>query len=68
MPVDVPIAVTKQDKMRIFDPNTNQQANAWAMDYRRYHDLWVLDNKTNSVYACFKGAKPTRVTSKGRKK
>ena len=68
VPADVPIAVTKQDKMRIFDPNTNQHANAWAMDYRRYHDLWVLDNKTNSVYACFKGAKPTRVTSKGRKK
>lgn len=58
VPVDVPIAVTKQDKMRIFDPETNQSANAWAMDYRRYHDLWVLDNKANSVYACFKGAKP----------
>ena len=57
VPRDVPIAVTKQDKMRIFDPNTNQQANAWAMDYRRYHDIWVLDNKKNSVYANFKGAK-----------
>lgn len=68
VPADVPIAVTKQDKMRIFDPNTNQQANAWAMDYRRYHDLWVLDNKTNSVYACFKDAKPSRITSKERKK
>lgn len=59
VPVDVPIAVTKQDKMRIFDPETNQTANAWAMDYRRYHDLWVLDNKVNSVYACFKQAKPS---------
>lgn len=57
VPADVPIAVTKQDKMRIFDPETNQSANAWAMDYRRYHDLWVLDNKANSVYANFKGAK-----------
>lgn len=56
VPVDVPVAVTKQDLMRIFDPNTNQQANAWAMDYRRYHDLWVLENKANSVYACFEGA------------
>lgn len=58
VPVDVPIAVTKQDKMRIFDPETNQNANAWAMDYRRYHDLWVLENKKNSVYANFKEAKP----------
>ena len=57
VPVDVPVAVTKQDLMRIFDPNTNQHANAWAMDYRRYHDLWVLENKINSVYACFEGAK-----------
>lgn len=58
VPRDVPIAVTKQDEMRIFDPKTNQQANAWAMDYRRYHDIWVLDNKKNAVYANFKGAKP----------
>jgi hypothetical protein len=50
VPASVPIAVTKQDKMRIFDPDTNQKANAWAMDYRRYHDLWVLDNKVASIY------------------
>lgn len=50
MPRSTPIAVTKQDIMRIFDPATNQSGNAWAMDYRRYHDLWVLDNKVNSIY------------------
>lgn len=58
VPIDAPIAVTKQDMMRIFDPQTNQNANAWAMDYRRYHDLWVLESKKNSVFACFKEAKP----------
>lgn len=57
VPADVPIAVTKQDLMRVFDPNTNQQANAWAMDYRRYHDIWVLENKSNLVYACVEGEK-----------
>lgn len=57
VPRDVPIAVTKQDVMRIFDPNTNQQANAWSMDYRRYHDIWVLDNKLNSIYVNIKNAK-----------
>ena len=62
-PADVPIGVTKQDLMRIFDPQTNQNANAWALDYRRYHDLWVLDNKSNSVYANFKGAKPASLSS-----
>ena len=57
MPRTVPLAITKQDVMRIFDPLTNQKANAWAMDYRRYHDLWVLDNKINSLYVSIKEAK-----------
>ncbi|MEA4972928.1 MAG: hypothetical protein VB119_07065 [Candidatus Metalachnospira sp.] len=52
-----PIAVTKQDKMRIFTPDTYQKMNAWAMDYRRYHDLWVMDNKKNSVFVNIKDAK-----------
>lgn len=47
---NAPIAITKQDKMRIFDPNTYQDADAWAMDYRRYHDLWVMDNKKSGLY------------------
>jgi hypothetical protein len=52
-----PIAVTKQDKMRIFTPDTYQKANAWSIDYRRYHDIWVLDNKKNSIYVNIKDAK-----------
>jgi hypothetical protein len=57
VPREVPLAITKQDNMRIFDPNTNQSANAWAMDYRRYHDIWVLDNKANSIFANIKETK-----------
>ncbi|KEH93228.1 hypothetical protein [Clostridium botulinum] len=57
MPRTTPIAITKQDNMRIFDPQTNQKANAWAMDYRRYHDLWVKDNAANSIYVNYKEAK-----------
>lgn len=52
-----PIAVTKQDKMRIFTPDTYQDANAWSMDYRRYHDIWVMDNKKNSLFVNIKDAK-----------
>ena len=33
MPLKTPVAISKQDKMRIFDPNTNQKADEWAMDY-----------------------------------
>lgn len=59
MPRTTPIALTKQDTMRIFDPTVNQQLNAWSMDYRRFHDLWILDNKRNSVYLSIKDAKPS---------
>lgn len=53
-PRTTPIAVTKQDIMRIFDPTINQKLNAWQMDYRRFHDIWVLDNKLDSIYLSVK--------------
>lgn len=57
MPIDTPIAVSKQNKMRIFDPKVYQKADAWSMDYRRYHDLWVKDNAVDSIYVSIKEAK-----------
>lgn len=56
-PVTTPIAVTKQDIMRIFDPTTNQKLNAWQMDYRRFHDMWIPDNKLDSIYLSIQEAK-----------
>lgn len=41
-PMTAPIAIAKIDKMRAFDPNEYQQADAWKVDYRLYHDLWML--------------------------
>lgn len=55
---EAPIAVSKTDNMRIFDPNTNQKARAWAMDYRKFHDIWVPDNKLPGLFANIKDAKP----------
>lgn len=56
MPRTTPIAVSKQDKMRIFTPDVNQTLNAWRMDYRRFHDLWVMDNKVDSLFVSVKDA------------
>lgn len=56
MPRTTPLAISKQDKMRIFDPNTYQKADAWSMDYRRFHDLWILDNKLDSIFMSIKDA------------
>lgn len=58
-PRTTPIAITKQDIMRIFDPTINQKLNAWQMDYRRFHDIWVLDNKLDSIYLNIKDAAPS---------
>lgn len=56
-PRTTPIAITKQDIMRIFDPTINQKLNAWQIDYRRFHDIWVLDNKLDSIFLNIKDAK-----------
>ena len=45
------VQLTKHAKMRVFDPDTNQGADAWKVDYRIYHDAWVLENKTKGIYA-----------------
>ena len=45
------ICVTKQDKTRVFDPDTNQDANAWQIDYRRYQDCWEKDNMLDLIIA-----------------
>lgn len=53
-PKKAPIAVTKQDKTRIFTPDQNQKADAWKIDYRRYHDLWIKENQLMAGFACTK--------------
>lgn len=44
MPKRAPIAVCKQDKCRIFTPDQNKDADAWQVNYRKYHDIWVKDS------------------------
>lgn len=55
---EVPIAVQKTDNMRIFSPEINQDARAWKMDYRKFHDIWVLDNKQKGLFVNIKDSKP----------
>lgn len=53
---NAPIAVSKTEKVRIFAPDTNQKADAWKLDYRKYHDLWIPDNKLPGIYVCAQAA------------
>lgn len=45
-----PIGISKTDVVRIFDPMQNQSANAWKLDYRKYHDVIIPDNKVQEIF------------------
>lgn len=47
---DAPVAVSKTDKVRVFDPAVNQTADAWKTDYRKFHDLWIPKAKLAKVF------------------
>lgn len=49
LPVRGPLAVSKTDKMRLFNPETWQKARAWHMDYRKFHDLWLKKSAIPAV-------------------
>lgn len=46
---NTPVAVSKTDKLRIFTPDVNQTKDAWKIDCRKYHDLWLTKNKYNTL-------------------
>lgn len=49
MPQRATIAVSKTDKVRVFTPELNQKADAWKIDYRKYHDLWIPKNRFAAI-------------------
>lgn len=42
--------VIKHQIPRVFSPEVNQEADAWKINYRVYHDCWVLENHTYGIY------------------
>lgn len=50
-PRSAPIAVSKSDSIKIFDPQTTQGADAWTVEYRKFHDLWVKDKQLEAMRA-----------------
>jgi hypothetical protein len=56
MPRTAPIAISKQDMPKIITPELNQDADAWKIAYRKYHDLWVMDNKLAACHVNVKQA------------
>ena len=54
-PRSAPIAVSRTDKVRIFDPETYQKMRSWSMDYRKFHDLWLTKKALDRVHVSLKG-------------
>jgi len=44
------LQVVKHQIPRLFSPEVNQEADGWKLNYRIYHDCWVLANKTYGIY------------------
>lgn len=44
------IQIVKHIIPRVFSPEVNQEADGWKLNYRIYHDLFVLANKSNGIY------------------
>ena len=50
------LQVAKHAKLRVFDPDVNQKADAYKIDYRIYHDAWTFENKQNGIFTSHAGA------------
>lgn len=48
------LQVVKHDALKVFTPEENQTTDGWLVQYRIYHDAFVLANKLNGVYAHWK--------------
>lgn len=53
------LQVVKHQIPRVFSPEVNQEADAWKINYRIYHDCWVLANKTYGIYVHKKASSTT---------
>lgn len=48
-PRRLPIAISKTDNLKIFTPDENQSGDDWLIQYRKYHDLWILANQLEQI-------------------
>jgi hypothetical protein len=50
------VQVAKHDNLKLFNPDENQDADGWKVQYRLYHDAFVLENKVDGVYSHIKAS------------
>jgi hypothetical protein len=50
------LQVNKFANMKIFNPDENQDKDAWKIQFRQYHDAFVQDNKVDGIYSHIKAS------------
>jgi hypothetical protein len=50
MPKKAASLVRKTEKVRVWTPDQNQDADAWKFQYRLYYDLLVKKSNEDSIY------------------
>lgn len=58
-----PVAIVKTDKVRVFEPDTNQSMDGWKIDMRKYHTLILPDNKIDSLFVSYKSTAAPALTA-----
>lgn len=50
LPKKAAMLVKKSERMRTFDPSTNQSADAYLFQYRLYYDLFIRNSYKDTIY------------------
>lgn len=48
-PKSVPVGISKTDDITITTPETNPFNETWDIDYSKYYDLFIPDNKKATI-------------------
>lgn len=56
LPKKVAKLVKKLEKIRVFNPDTVQQKDAWQFDYRIYYDMFVKNSELGTIFAYIREA------------
>lgn len=55
-PQNAPMAISKTDNVKIWTPDQNQKMDSWSLQYRKYHDVWVMENVLPAFHVSLKTA------------
>lgn len=54
LPLNYVIGIIKTSSVKILDPDTYQDGDAWFVAFRKYHTCIIPDNKTEAMFANYK--------------